>query len=532
MKKISLALSLFLMFCLPTNISAQVQAIKSDNFVARIGVNTHFNYTDLPYVTNFAGIKNKLGQLGIRYYRDAPDPDDAANIARVKDLYNTHGMKMEAIFPGGDITAAIGFNPGLVAPLIDRIKNNIGTQYFLNMEGLNEPDNFNNNNDANWPANARAVQQAIFNKMKSDPAWANVPVLGPSVAAGGSYAPLGNLMALTDKGNLHWYPSGIQPSHQEFNYYEYHYDQATTNNYTDGRPLLLTETGYSNAGGTQSCSEKAAAKYIPRTFMYFLYVKGMEKVFSYELLNEGNSNTDPEKNFGLLRNDLSEKPSFTSLKNTITLLKEPGVNFTPGQLNYTLSGNMTNIYQKLFQKSNGKYYLVIWQEAKSYTIKTKKDIVVPDRVITLNFNSTIGTVKTYRPAPSPIGNGLTAINTYTNPTAVNLSVPDQLLIVEITPASATAQALAINNETENIADAAIGIYPNPAANYTTVNLGKMVNNEKVYVDVLDLSGKRIYQSGKLATTTLQLNTSKYAKGTYIIKITKGMETVNRKLVIQ
>jgi hypothetical protein len=80
---------------------------------------------------------------------------------------------------------------------------------------------------------------------------------------------------------------------------------------------------------------------------------------------------------------------------------------------------------------------------------------------------------------------------------------------------------------------AVTIYPNPSTNYTTVNFGKLLNNEKVHVEVMDLSGKRIYQSGKLsAVSTLQLNTSKYAKGTYVIKITKGLETINKKIVIQ
>jgi Secretion system C-terminal sorting domain len=79
----------------------------------------------------------------------------------------------------------------------------------------------------------------------------------------------------------------------------------------------------------------------------------------------------------------------------------------------------------------------------------------------------------------------------------------------------------------------INIYPNPATDFVTINFGKMLNNEQADVEVMDLSGKRIYQSGKLsAVPTLQLNTSKYAKGTYIIKITKGVETVNKKLVVE
>jgi Secretion system C-terminal sorting domain len=812
MKKISFSLLFFLMLCLSKQMNAQTTAIMSDDFVQRIGINTHFGYVGTPYVDNFSSVKTLLGNLGVRYFREAPDPDYAPYVTKVQDVCNTYGMKIEGIFPADYISTGSGFNSSGVAAVLDKVKNSIGTQYYLNMEGLNEPDNWNDN-DPNWPTTTRAVQQAIYTKMKADAAWANVKVLGPSAAAGDTYAALGDMKPMTDKGNLHWYASGIQPSHQEFNYFEYHYDQARLNNYSDGRPLVLSETGYTNSGGDQACSETASAKYIPRTFMYFLYSKGMEKVFTYEFINEATGAANAENNFGLVRNNLTVKPSYTSLQNTITLLKEPGANFTPGQLNYSLTGNLTDIKQVLFQKSNGKFYLVVWQEVKSFNVATQQEITVPDRALTLNLSTAIATANIYKPAPSPIGNGLTATNTYTNPTSIAINVPDHLMIIELTPGTVSGTAptvtttaisaittttassggnvtnggstsvtargvcwstsanpttansktsdgtgtgtftsaitgltastayhvrayatnsvgtsygsdltfttssgggtgsltgsvvfntnavnlttvgsadwkhfrnnvhkasgtminsisdftviggtasnytdartmswtggtptatgtniitgkyIAGNNKgfsftvvagngtntlyfycggynsagrltahlsnsaaadyvnttstlagdydavytiTYNAAQAgqtltvswvqtadlgsgivdlqaaaltgtakrpammatsienpAVIIYPNPSNSYTTINFGKMLNDEKVHVEVIDLSGKIVYQSGKLsAASTLQLNTSKYAKGTYIIKITKGVETINKKLVIQ
>jgi hypothetical protein len=40
--------------------------------------------------------------------------------------------------------------------------------------------------------------------------------------------------------------------------------------------------------------------------------------------------------YGLLRNDLSEKPSFRAVKNLITILCDKGPNFEPDKLNYVL----------------------------------------------------------------------------------------------------------------------------------------------------------------------------------------------------
>jgi hypothetical protein len=167
MKKNVFAVSVFLMLCTSTNIWAQVQAVKSDDFVERIGVCTHFDYTDLPYVTNFTTVKTKLGELGVRYFRDGPDPDYTPYNTKVKDICSTYGMKMQAVFPAGDYLATgSGYNASLVAGTLDKIKNNIGTQYYIGIEGLNEPENINDN-DPNWPATTKAVQQAIYTKMKS-----------------------------------------------------------------------------------------------------------------------------------------------------------------------------------------------------------------------------------------------------------------------------------------------------------------------------------------------------------------------------
>jgi hypothetical protein len=710
MKKIFLTQFLFLILCFSKNISAQVQAMKSDDFVERIGVCTHFDYTDLPYVTNFNTVKTKLGELGVRYFRDGPDPDYTPYNTKVKDICNTYGMKMQAVIPAADYLATgSGYNPNLVPALIDKIKNNIGTQYYIGIEGLNEPENINDN-DPNWPATTRAVQQAIYTKMKSDAAWNNVKVLGPSVFDYPSFQLVGDLRSMTDYGNMHWYPQDREPSATDAAYFSEYYDLARQYCYNDTRPIILSETGYTNQN-TLAVPENVTAKYILRNMMYLLYTKNMNKVFNYQFLDEGTDLSNFDQTWGLLHSDCSEKPAYGALKNTISLLKEPGANFTPGQLAYTLSGTMTNIYQKLFQKSNGRFYLVIWQDARSYNLTTKQVITVPERSLTLNLPSGIGSAKIYRPTPSPIGNGLTATNTYTNPTSITLSVPDQIMIIELIPgtnvtgslsgsaafnttavnlsnvgtndwkhydnvdhkasgsminsisnvttiggalnyyqsprnmswtggtptASATNDTWGITNAgigngfsftcvagngtntlyvycggnnsggtltahlsnsaaadyvntkantngaweavytltynaaqagqtitvtwkqasgtgnirlqaaalsgtakriatyepcTEQPAVNSIGIYPNPAKNYTTVNFGKMLNKEKAHVEVLDLSGKRIYQSGKLSAATLQLNTSKYAKGTYIIKITKGMETVNRKLIIQ
>ncbi len=79
-------------------------------------------------------------------------------------------------------------------------------------------------------------------------------------------------------------------------------------------------------------------------------------------------------NFGLLRNDGSEKPAYKALKNLLNLLKDPGSSFTPGSLDYVLGGDTENVRHTLLQKADGKFYLILWQEVSGYNVDSKKGL--------------------------------------------------------------------------------------------------------------------------------------------------------------
>lgn len=86
-------------------------------------------------------------------------------------------------------------------------------------------------------------------------------------------------------------------------------------------------------------TEATEAKYLPRLlFLYFQ--RGMTKAYKYEFLDlkPDPDFTDMEKHFGLVRVDGTPKPTFQSLANLIRLLSDPGPAFTPGALQYQLTG--------------------------------------------------------------------------------------------------------------------------------------------------------------------------------------------------
>ncbi len=181
-------------------------------------------------------------------------------------------------------------------------------------------------------------------------------------------------------------------------------------------------------------AENAAAKYTPR--LYFEYFnRGIARTYDYELIDSmpEPTMTDQEEHFGLVRNDGTNKPVFTSLKNTITLLEDPGPRFTPKSLDYALSGDTTNVHRTLLQKRDGRFYLVLWKEVSSYNTDTNRDLSVPSSEVTLTLNQQMATAKTYLPT-----NSVNQVQQYTAPKNLTLNVPDQLLVVELTP-SGTSQ---------------------------------------------------------------------------------------------
>ena len=94
--------------------------------------------------------------------------------------------------------------------------------------------------------------------------------------------------------------------------------------------------------------------------------------YIYELADQG---PDPvrEQNFGLLRYDMTEKPAYSAVKNLIDLLEEPGANFTPTSLAFTLTAPST-VHNTLLQKSDGRYLMLLWNEVLSYDSVNKVDL--------------------------------------------------------------------------------------------------------------------------------------------------------------
>ncbi len=86
------------------------------------------------------------------------------------------------------------------------------------------------------------------------------------------------------------------------------------------KPIWLTEFGWPT-DKTEGVDENLQANYLARTYLMSFTFPAIEKLFWYDLRNDGNDLNYREHNFGLVNRDYSKKKSFYVYKNLIDLLE-------------------------------------------------------------------------------------------------------------------------------------------------------------------------------------------------------------------
>lgn len=410
--------------------AAPITARKADSFVDSIGVNIHLGYEGGVY-GDFSSVKTRLQEMGIRHTRDGFEhPSFKQYIKNRHNDLGRSGIKGTFIAGGGLSPAQILQSADLMPDAVEAI------------EGQNEILNIYVGWDQAKRDAARQYQIDLFNAAKASSTWRNTPVLGPTCVGNNAYQALGNLSAYMDYGNGHIYPLGPAPAVPESGYFN---EMIGVNYVSPGKQIFGTETGYTTGtsdSGNQRVSPAAAGKYAPRLYLEN-FNRGILRSYWYELADQGTDGSQ-ESTFGLVNRSFAYKPQGTAIRNLTTLLKDATFNtttrqwvspaFTAGSLDYTLSGNTANVHSTLLQKSNGKFYLCLWQEINSYNTanNVEADINNPDVPVTLTLNTPIASAVSYWPTNSTTSISLTIFNN-----TISLSVPDQVLIVELTPVTST-----------------------------------------------------------------------------------------------
>ncbi|RRV05771.1 hypothetical protein EGJ27_18360 [Pseudomonas sp. v388] len=87
-------------------------------------------------------------------------------------------------------------------------------------------------------------------------------------------------------------------------------------------PLYLTEMGWPTNTGKCGISERTQASFLARSFFLARTVPDIRGLWWNGLVDTGADLSDPQQNFGLLRQDMSAKPAFLTLKAISTTLRE------------------------------------------------------------------------------------------------------------------------------------------------------------------------------------------------------------------
>lgn len=362
--------------------------MRADDFVESVGVNVHLGYAETPYGRQDI-VKGKLLELGVRYIRDGLNPGLPA-VYRAWRTLASRGIRL-------DLIAGDPLRRGGIGPLKDQLAI-VKRDLSHSVASLEGPNEYDIQGDPNWVSTLRGYQRDLYQQVKSDPALARIPVVGPTVVRPESHKQLGDISRWLDYGNMHPYPGGSPPDSDSQLKQELGW--AAIN--AGSKPIQATETGYHNGLKSNSphrgASEGAAGIYIPRLYLDY-FRRGIARTFAYELVDE---HPDPpreniEANFGLLRNDFSEKPAFVALKRLIALLRDPGPSFKPGALDYSIEGAPSTLRQVLLQKRDGSFYLALWTDDSVWDPVARKPIHPDDHSVRLIFTEPMNRVDVYRP---------------------------------------------------------------------------------------------------------------------------------------
>lgn len=413
MKKI--IITLVVLFYFSPAYAATITPVPALNFTQSIGVNTHIGEAIGFYrPDNFPAVESALEYLGVFFIRDQFSYSSFCTY--YQQISTATGLKFDMIMtPDGDSYAS-------KLPCIQQ-----NTNIFHSIEGCNEIDNFPfcNWNSLTGLAGARAFQYQLL----TDISPLSIPLWTLTDETKSDYYTIGPLPA--NSFSLHSYNQyGVESGSTD--YTAYSYMNAVIVFYptlAPGRSTVITETG----GWTTPCSDgwtqNVQAKYILNS-IFDSWILGNSAVSIYEAsddFNDPSCNTN-EDHFGLLDYQGSPKVSGTTIHNMTILLTDSST-IAPASIAYTFSGMPINGHSLLLQKTDGTYWLAIWNDAQIWNFNTSSEITVAPVSVILNLTSvTASTINVYDPF---INTSIQQTSNNTN--SINISVPDHVILVNIRP---------------------------------------------------------------------------------------------------
>jgi hypothetical protein len=310
-------------------------------FINSVGINTHLHGEKFGY-ENRDTVATAIQYLGVKNVRDSAQSQRDVQIWTA--FAQTAGVKFDDYMPEGspdDMRQALTLVPQLAAA---------GVLNFV--EGANEEDAPYAIKAGNSLALAATFQQQVYQTGHS----LGLPVINMSFGQGwtaannwhGNYDKVGDLSHFADFANAHTYPKSVvgepRKSVARLN------DNAKLA--ASSKPVIVTELGWKSTPET----EQSIAVALINGLMDAVH-EGAEKTYIYALFD------DQSGHFGIMNSDGSPKPAGTALHTLMALLSDPLSRSTEiRNISYKLDGASADDRSLAFQKSDGTYWIAIWND--------------------------------------------------------------------------------------------------------------------------------------------------------------------------
>ncbi|GJM64149.1 LamG-like jellyroll fold domain-containing protein [Persicobacter diffluens] len=401
------------------------------DFVESIGICTHFSFRGQPYVDRFDTVAHVLGNSGIRYIRDRAISDNQQGKDHVEYLYNTYGIKTVAVFPWRSPYKSFDEVDNKLNSLVDY------SDMIIAIEGANEADHSakDYNVPEGWTDDLQENHTYLYNAVKNHEATEinSKPVLAPSPTFPNRVPWMGPMNDKSDHYNIHSYHGTRYPEYADSHFFNYFIKTAEANpddpNTADN--MWSTESGFHNEIGYQHSNpngvhEESEGYYLPRMLAHY-FNNGIQRTFIYELMDHKSPDPrDAQDDFGIVRFDMSYTPAYIAVRNLIKIIEEDEqhTNITP--LDIEIEGADDDTYTTLLQKSDGTYYLMIWNAGDNYDFDTRSFVTSSERAVKVKFASAQPRINLYNPR---VSSG--AIASTENVTEYDLMLKDYIQILEI-----------------------------------------------------------------------------------------------------
>ncbi|MBK6887588.1 MAG: hypothetical protein IPH03_14880 [Tetrasphaera sp.] len=345
----------------PAGAAPDDTAHSAASFVDSVGVVTHFRYADTTY-GQVDALLGKVKALGVHHIRDGLTPNPTPELLAAFHKLPDYGIRLNLVVGSAGVSDGVLPDP---AALLG-VAHDSGLRPIV--ETIETANEWDSKGGPQWLPDLQNYQCALFDAVHQNAEWADVPVIGPSVARRFRVPLLTGMADCQDYVNAHNYANGAPPEDALDLL-----DQARAN--APGKPIIVTETGYHTAlNRTQNqrpVTEDVKAQYLLRTLLEN-YAAGVTRTYVYQLADErvDPTLTEQEAYFGLIRPDLSETPAYQALQSLTSLLADQGTGAAltaPNAVTVTPSaqaqGTAGEVHHLLLTKADGTEYVVLWQRA-------------------------------------------------------------------------------------------------------------------------------------------------------------------------